>query len=577
VKLTSKYFLFLRCTIVVFSLFVTSAMTAQDARFVIVIDAGHGGHDPGAMGDISKEKDINLSIALELGTIIEHNFKDVRVVFTRKTDEYLTLQERADIVNNNHADLFICVHTNSTKGTSAYGAESFTLGLAKSKANLDVAMRENSVILLEDNYKTKYKGFDPASVDSYIMFEFMQDKYIDKSVEIASTIQKQFADYCHRSDRGVRQAGFWVLHRSACPSVLVEVGFISNPSEERYLNSAQGRHDMATAIYNAVVLYKRDHDKRSGKRVSANSPKVEVAPKPVAETPKPVTPSAKGSEQNTPDQNSTSNQTKATEDQQSESATPAANQSATTTVVPKNQNGTKIDEVSKPQSIKANAVASNVKPESKTSKPAAEKSTTNSLSNVMKEVAESTKLESNQNSKSSAKGASTNDANVSKQNLAYIPKDYDASKSGKSGSANKPKVVINKSRVNEVRPDSENDSQVPVKDSAAHTIKVLESGLKQNDTNHVSNEMDSQLPVFKVQILASNKALKLTSAEFKGQKGIDEFEEGAWHKYTVGAEKDHSKINKLRSSLIEKFPKAFVIAFYKGKKISEAEALKIKK
>lgn len=249
--------------------------TAQNTKFTLVIDAGHGGHDPGAIGTISREKDINLAVSLQLGALVEKNLKDVNVVFTRKTDKYLTLQERADVVNNNHADLFICVHTNSAKSSLAFGSETFTLGLAKSKANLDVAMRENSVILLEDDYKTKYKGFDPASVESYIMFEFMQDKYIDKSIDLASTIQKQFSNFARRSDRGVRQAGFWVLHRSACPSVLVELGFISNPAEERFLSSESGQKDMATAIYNAFVNFKRDHDKKSGKQTE-NQKYVEI-------------------------------------------------------------------------------------------------------------------------------------------------------------------------------------------------------------------------------------------------------------------------------------------------------------
>jgi N-acetylmuramoyl-L-alanine amidase len=239
---------------------------AQDARFTVVIDAGHGGHDPGAMGRKGREKDINLSVSLLLGQLISRNFDDVKVVYTRKTDRYLTLQERADIVNTNHADLFISIHTNASNNKSAFGTETFTLGLAKTKANLDVAMRENSVILLEDDYKTKYKGFDPSSVESYIMFEFMQDKYIDKSIDFASKVQTQFVDYAKRSDRGVRQAGFWVLHRSACPSVLVELGFISNASEENYLISKSGQNELAVAIYNAFVSFKYEHDKKSGKK-----------------------------------------------------------------------------------------------------------------------------------------------------------------------------------------------------------------------------------------------------------------------------------------------------------------------
>ena len=270
-KSTKKYFLVCQCCILLIAFLSTFTSSAQDSRFTVVLDAGHGGHDPGAQGDISREKDINLAIVLELGRIISQNTKDVKVVYSRKTDVYLTLQERADVVNNNHADLFICIHTNSAKSSAAFGAETFTLGLAKTKANLDVAMRENSVILLEENYHTKYKGFDPNSVDSYIMFEFMQDKYIDRSIELASNIQTQFVKYSKRSDRGVRQAGFWVLHRSACPSVLVEVGFISNKAEEQYLNSDQGRTEMATAVYNAFLSYKKDHDKKSGRQTDATA------------------------------------------------------------------------------------------------------------------------------------------------------------------------------------------------------------------------------------------------------------------------------------------------------------------
>ncbi len=263
-----RFFIFLNLIAVV--LFSASLdLKAQKTNFTLVLDAGHGGHDPGAIGAISREKDINLGVVLRLGELVENNFKDVKVVYTRKTDKYLTLQQRADVVNNNHADLFISVHTNAAKSSAAYGSETFTLGLAKSKANLDVAMRENSVILLEDDYKTKYKGFDPNSVDSYIMFEFMQDKYIDKSIDLASNIQKQFVNYARRSDRGVRQAGFWVLHRSACPSVLIELGFISNPAEERFLASDKGQKELAASVYNAFVKFKHEHDKKSGLAGSA--------------------------------------------------------------------------------------------------------------------------------------------------------------------------------------------------------------------------------------------------------------------------------------------------------------------
>lgn len=235
-----------------------------DKPFTIVIDAGHGGRDPGAMGKLVREKDVNLAIALRLGERIEKGMSNTRVLYTRKTDVFLPLQDRANFVNENSADLFICIHTNAAENTSVHGVETFTLGLNKLESNLDVAMRENSVILLEDNYEANYQGFDPSSVESYIMFEFMQDQYIDKSLSFATLAQKSMSGKCKRNNRGVRQAAFWVLHKSACPSVLIEVGFLSNQQEEKFLASDSGRDAMAGALYDAVVEYKKDIDKKNG-------------------------------------------------------------------------------------------------------------------------------------------------------------------------------------------------------------------------------------------------------------------------------------------------------------------------
>ena len=218
--------------------------------FVVVIDAGHGGHDPGAIGKISKEKNINLNVALKLGNLIKKNCDDVKVIYTRSRDVFIPLDRRAEIANNAKADLFISVHTNAlAKNRTAKGASTWTLGLAKSDANLEVAKRENSVILYESDYQTRYAGFNPNSAESYIIFEFMQDKYMEQSVHLASLVQKQFRHTCKRVDRGVHQAGFLVLKASAMPSILVELGFISTPEEERYLNSEAGANTMAKGIY----------------------------------------------------------------------------------------------------------------------------------------------------------------------------------------------------------------------------------------------------------------------------------------------------------------------------------------
>ena len=231
--------------------------------FVVVIDAGHGGHDPGAVGKISKEKNINLNVALKLGNMIKKNCDDVKVIFTRTKDVFIPLNRRAEIANNAKADLFISIHTNAlANNRTAKGASTWTLGLAKSDANLAVAQRENSVILYESDYKTRYAGFNPNSAESYIIFEFMQDKYMEQSVHLASLIQKQFRHTCKRVDGGVHQAGFLVLKASAMPSILVELGFISTPEEERYLNSEEGTGTLAKGIYRAFLTYKKEHEIR---------------------------------------------------------------------------------------------------------------------------------------------------------------------------------------------------------------------------------------------------------------------------------------------------------------------------
>jgi len=447
-RFIKKYLLVSIFCFILTECFISENVNAQEARFTVVLDAGHGGHDPGATGSISKEKDINLAVTLDLGEIIEQNYKDVRVVYSRKTDRYLTLQERADVVNNHHADLFICVHTNASPSAAAYGAESFTLGVTntRTKGNLDVAIRENSVITLEDNYKAKYQGFDPNSIDSYIMFEFMQNKYIDRSVDFASVIQKQFHSYCNRVDRGVQQASFWVLYRSACPSVLVELGFISNPAEERYLSSESGQKEMATAIFNAFVDYKRDHDKKSGKQIASVSKidqpvkikdTIPVLPKQEVVEPEVVKPAG----------GKPVNSTKPVKANQ-EVAQPANSTKSMTTG----------QEIAKPEN---------------STKP------------------ESTKLEKN-------------------------------------------------------------------------TDKVI-----------VATQDILQLPVFKVQLLATTKILKSNAADFRGIKNTDYFVENGINKYTTGAETDFSRIEKIRKDVLSKFPEAFIIAFIGGKKIAAKEALKL--
>lgn len=229
---------------------------ANNKSFTLVIDAGHGGNDAGAIGTYSKEKNINLNVALKVGELIQRNCPEVKVIFTRKTDVFVNLHERAAIANRAKADLFISIHTNAvSKGNTVVGSETYSLGMARSGDNLDVAKRENAVILYENDYQKRYAGFNPKSSESYIIFEFMQDQYMKQSAELAQFIQNEYTR-ASRPDKGVKQAGFLVLRETSMPSVLTELGFITTPSEEQYLNSAKGTDDLARSIYNGFVRYK---------------------------------------------------------------------------------------------------------------------------------------------------------------------------------------------------------------------------------------------------------------------------------------------------------------------------------
>ena len=240
---------------------VAVSVVAANKRFTLVIDAGHGGNDAGAVGKITKEKTINLNVALAFGKLVEQNCLDVKVIYTRKTDVFIPLHTRADIANKNKADLFISIHTNALpKGHISRGLETYTLGMHRAADNLAVAKRENEVILYEKDYKQRYQGFDPNSSESYIMFEFMQDHNMAQSVELAKFVQRRTCAAAGRQNKGVKQAGFLVLRETSMPSCLIELGFISTPDEEQYLNSATGVSELGRGIYQAFVDYKRKYD-----------------------------------------------------------------------------------------------------------------------------------------------------------------------------------------------------------------------------------------------------------------------------------------------------------------------------
>lgn len=270
-------------------MFVMTSLAANK-RFTLVIDAGHGGHDAGALGAISKEKNINLAVALRFGKYVEQNLPEVRVIYTRKTDVFIPLNERANIANRANADLFISVHTNALPaGKVARGFETYTLGMHRAKDNLDVAMRENSVISMEKDYQQRYQGFDPRSSESYIIFEFIQGKNMERSVDLARMIQRGVCDGANRPDKGVHQAGFLVLRETSMPGCLIELGFITTPDEERLLNNDSRVDDIARGIYEAFAKYKNKYDRsvsvpyRAKNSEEVNIPKIvpdqEPAPK----------------------------------------------------------------------------------------------------------------------------------------------------------------------------------------------------------------------------------------------------------------------------------------------------------
>ena len=264
-----KWFLLLLC--LTFFNAVTFGQT-QEKKFKLVIDAGHGGEDPGCKGRKSMEKNVTLNVALKLGKLISDNFDDVQVIYTRKTDVFVEVYKRAVIANNNHADLFISLHCNAAENRSAHGVETWVMGLAKSDANMEVAKKENAAILKEKNFENNYEGFNPNSPEANVIFSLHTSAYMNHSIMLADKVQKNLVRNTHMMDRTVKQAGFWVLYKVAMPSILVELGFLSNATEEEYMIKPTSQDIMAVSIYNAFVEYRNALD--GGSRKTLPLPKV---------------------------------------------------------------------------------------------------------------------------------------------------------------------------------------------------------------------------------------------------------------------------------------------------------------
>jgi N-acetylmuramoyl-L-alanine amidase len=257
----------------ILSLLLLSPLWADRHGYVrkVVIDPGHGGRDPGAIGAVAKEKDIVLAISLKVGEYIKQNFDDVEVIYTRTTDEFIELHRRAQIANENKADLFISVHCNASRSNRAFGSETFVMGLHRSSDNLEVAKKENASILYEEDYLETYDGYDPNSPESNIIFSMFQNLYLNQSVVMASLVQDQFRDRAGRHDRGVKQAGFLVLYNITMPGILVEAGFLSHAQEEKYLISETGQSHIASAIFRAFRDYKKNQDNLASQQLSGTN------------------------------------------------------------------------------------------------------------------------------------------------------------------------------------------------------------------------------------------------------------------------------------------------------------------
>lgn len=251
--------------IFLFLVFVAAAPPSNVKKFrrqiqTIVIDAGHGGHDPGCQYAGVKEKEITLKMALALGEKITALMPDVKIVYTRKSDKFVELWERADIANKSNADMFISLHCNSHKNTTIHGTETFAMGLHKANENLEVAKRENDVLLLETDYQEKYDGFDPSSPESHIYFTLFQNAYMEQSIKLASRVETEISKNLNRNSRGVKQAGFVVLWKTGMPSILVEAGFLSNKKDRDYLSAAEGREEFAAGMAKAILDYKNSYE-----------------------------------------------------------------------------------------------------------------------------------------------------------------------------------------------------------------------------------------------------------------------------------------------------------------------------
>ena len=548
-------------TLVFLSLAIATALAAN--KFTLVIDAGHGGHDSGAPGAISKEKDINLKVALAFGKMVERNCQDVKVIYTRTTDVFIPLSERANIANRNKADLFISVHTNALDGGKiSRGFETYTLGMHRANDNLNVAKRENSVILIEKDYKQRYAGFDPKSSESYIMFELMQDKNMAKSVDLAKLIQSEVCAVSGRVNKGVHQAGFLVLRETSMPSCLIELGFITTPDEEQFLNSADGQNLMAKGIYNAFLKYKKQHGSTKiaadgASDASDNTPVLAQqtipvapapAPKPSTSTPKPST-STSASSSATPKAPSTPKPSSTTE-----SSSSTAHPVATRPFV--EDDTTSVTQFAEQRSVRKLPTTSTASPPSATPAPPPPTAIAAAPRPATPAPPPPATTAAAPRPATPAPPPPTTTATAPRPATPAPPPTPLPSSDTVRVTATIPPPPTQPTPVTSQQPVAQDSPSVP---SPTPVAPPLEAGGR---------------PIFKVQIAANSLQLPVDDAVFKGLQGVDMYVENDLYKYTVGATPDFEEISQLRKTVSELFPQAFIIAFRDGMKIPLAQAIK---
>lgn len=525
-----------------------------NGRFVLVIDAGHGGKDAGAIGALTKEKDINLNVALAFGRLVEKNCPDVRVIYTRKSDVFVTLQGRADIANRNKADLFISVHTNSTPAgkVGPMGAETYTLGMHRAAENLEVAKRENSVITQENNYKQTYHNFDPGKSESYIIFEFMQDRNMKQSVDLARSIQRQYVSGGRRN-KGVHQAGFLVLRATSMPSVLTELGFISNPEEERFLHSREGVDILARALYEGFKAYRRLHVvvEEKGRGDSIAMPSVM---EPLAEELQPAVPA----------------------DLRTALTAPQSEPDITELVA-------KVQPVPiRPYTrrIAENLVQQRVDTPSiiHTEVPVAAVAAADTVTR------ESHLPELQQQELARQRATDLPVAAKEKKKIPSPPQNASVVQSESRGTAES--KVISELKTIKSKQSRHEASTSPTEQKPSDQ-KGQRKGTKAGQNTQVSPESlpdtqeaktettngKSDTPIFKVQLLVASSPLTENDRRFKGVSPVEYYRDGKWYKYTYGRTQSYAEGKLLRKQILDKFPDAFLVAFVGEKRIELMEAI----